>query len=133
MNTERQRPVVLFDGSCPMCSREIAFYRRRKGSANLDWVDISRETDTDTRFGISQDDAMQRFHVRDRDGNWQTGAFGFTELWSHFHAWRLLAAALRKSRLLPLIDKAYDKFARWRLRRQCKDGSCFTTKDRQQP
>lgn len=125
-------PVVLFDGGCPMCSREIAYYRRQKASAALHWVDISRETDTDSLFGIRYDDAMQRFHVRDRQGHWQTGAYAFAELWSHFPRWRLLAGLIRRCGLLPLIDKAYDGFARWRLKRQCTDGTCSTISDRQQ-
>jgi predicted DCC family thiol-disulfide oxidoreductase YuxK len=124
------RPVVLFDGGCPMCSREIAFYRRQPASQALEWVDISRETDTEARFGIRHDDAMQRFHVRDPDGKWQTGAFGFAELWSHFPGWRVLSGVLRRTALLPLIDRVYERFARWRLKRQCADGTCSTTSDR---
>ena len=126
-------PVVLFDGSCPMCSREIAFYRRKAASEKLLWIDISREPDTRSRFGISHEDAMQRFHVRDRQGHWQTGAWAFAELWSHFPGWRILSGSLRRAGLLPLTDKVYERFARWRLRRQCADGTCSTTSDRQQP
>ena len=36
-----QRPVVLFDGGCPMCSREIAHYRRLGGAEAIDWIDIA--------------------------------------------------------------------------------------------
>lgn len=119
-----KRPVVLFDGGCPMCSREIAFYRRRKAAERLDWVDISKEMDTQTTFGIGHEKAMQRFHVRDEDGRWQKGAYAFTELWSHFPGWRLLARILRMTKTLPLVDEVYDRFAAWRLKRQCSDGSC---------
>ena len=126
------RPVVLYDGSCPMCSREIAFYRRQAASARLEWVDISRETDTESRFGIRHDDAMRRFHVRDQEANWQTGAFAFAELWSHFPGWRLLAKLLRLTGLVPLVDRVYERFARWRLKRQCKNGSCSTSSGEQQ-
>ena len=126
-------PVVLFDGSCPMCSREIAFYRRQAASEKLLWIDISREPDTESRFGVSLDDAMQRFHVRDSAGDWQTGAWAFAELWSHFPGWRMLSGILRSAGLLPLTDRVYDRFARWRLKRQCKDGSCTTATKRHQP
>ena len=129
---QRLRPVVLFDGGCPMCSREIAIYRKQSASQALEWVDISRETNTEARYGIRHDAAMQRFHVRDRDGKWQTGAFGFAELWSHFPGWRMLSGILRHTALLPLLDRIYDRFARWRLKRQCRDGACSITSDRQQ-
>ena len=108
-----------------MCNREIAFYRKHPASQALEWVDISRETDTEARFGIRHAAAMQRFHVR--DGKWQTGAFGFAALWSHFPGWRLLSAILRRTALLPLVDRIYDRFAGWRLKRQCADGSCSTS------
>jgi predicted DCC family thiol-disulfide oxidoreductase YuxK len=126
-------PVVLFDGSCPMCSREIAYYRRQAASEKLLWIDISREPDTESRFGVSHSDAMQRFHLRDSAGKWQTGAWAFAELWSHFPGWRILSGILRRGRLLPLTDRVYDRFARWRLKRQCKDGSCTTATERHQP
>ena len=126
-------PVVLFDGSCPMCSREIAFYRRQAASEKLQWIDISREPDTESRFDVSHDDAMQRFHVRDSEGNWQTGAWAFAELWSHFPGWRMLSGILRRAGLLPITDRAYNRFASWRLKRQCKEGTCTTAEERHQP
>jgi len=130
-STEKQRPVVLFDGGCPMCSREIAYYRKKEASDALQWVDISREPDMVSGFGIMHADAMQRFHVRDKHGDWQTGAWAFAELWSHFPGWRLLAGFIRRCGLLPLIDRVYDSFARWRLKRECADGTCSTTSGRQ--
>lgn len=132
-HAKKHCPVVLYDGGCPMCSREIAYYRRQTASAALQWVDISREPDTESLFGIKRDNAMQRFHVRDQHGDWQTGAWAFAELWSHFPGWRVLAGLVRRWGLLPLIDRIYDSFARWRLKRQCADATCSTTSDRQLP
>jgi predicted DCC family thiol-disulfide oxidoreductase YuxK len=62
--------------------------------------------------------------VRDRDGNWQTGAWAFAELWSHLPGYTLLARTLRALRLLGLLDRAYAVFARWRLERRCTPGVC---------
>ncbi len=39
---------------------------------------------------------MQRFHVLDADGCWQTGAAGFIELWTHLPYYRMLAAEAAK-------------------------------------
>lgn len=121
-----QRPVVLFDGGCPMCSREIAHYRRLDGAEAVDWVDITAADSLQARYGISPEVAMARFHVRDPQGCWQTGARGFVELWSHLAAYRWLAAFLRSLRLTGILDFAYTAFARWRMRRRCKDQSCAT-------
>ena len=121
-----QRPVVLFDGSCPLCSREIAHYRRLSGAASLDWVDIAARRADVEAYGIRVEDAMARFHVRDASGRWQTGAWGFALVWDYLPGYRILAQVVRGARLLPLIDRAYTLFARWRLRRRCDSGSCTT-------
>jgi len=120
----RYDTVVLFDGGCRLCAREIAHYRRLNGAERLTWVDIRRVSDLENRYGIRPNDAMARFHVRDRHGRWLTGAWAFAELWSHLPWYRLAGAALRRLRLLPLIDRAYAPFARWRLARRCREGSC---------
>lgn len=119
------RPVVLFDGACPLCAREIAHYRRLPGATGLTWIDISREPDLEGRFGVRPETAMARFHVRGVQGHWLTGAPAFAELWSHLAGYRLLAAGVRRLRLLPMLDLAYAGFARWRLRRRhCQGGVC---------
>ena len=121
-----QRPVVLFDGGCPMCSREIAHYRRVGGAEAVDWVDIATADSLLARYGVSPDTAMARFHVRDPQGRWQTGAWGFVELWSHLSAYRWLARGMRSLRLTGILDFAYTRFACWRLRRRCAETSCAT-------
>lgn len=121
---ETRAPLVLFDGSCPLCSREIAHYRRLRGADRVEWLDISADNTAMPIDGIERDTAMARFHVRDADGNWHTGAFGFAELWRHLPGYRIVGGVLRSLRLLPLLDRAYAYFARWRSRRQCDQGSC---------
>jgi len=116
--------TVFYDGACPLCRKEIAHYRRLAGAGRLSWVDISEAGPMLARHGLSRDTAMARLHVRDAQGNWQTGAWGFAELWSHLPAYRWLATFLRRSRTLPLLDRAYTHFARWRLGRRCNDGFC---------
>ncbi len=115
--------MVFFDGACPLCRREIAHYRRRRGAEGLVWIDIAQEDARLADFGLVRATAMARFHVLDRNGQWQTGAWGFAELWSRLPAYRWLARLLRGLRLLPLLDCAYTAFARWRLQRRCGTGT----------
>jgi hypothetical protein len=35
------RLTVYYDGSCPICSREIGFYRARPGADGFDWVNVA--------------------------------------------------------------------------------------------
>ena len=126
-SAEASQPVVLFDGACPMCSREIAHYRSVRGAETIEWIDIAAPNAPLPLDGVSLDAAMARFHVRDGARQWQTGAFGFVEMWSHLAGYRHVARALRATRLVGLLDRAYGRFAVWRLKRQCADGACLAT------
>jgi hypothetical protein len=43
-------------------------------------------------FGIKREQAMRRFHVRDAQGRWQSGAWAFVELWTHLPYFPLAGA-----------------------------------------
>ncbi len=116
--------VVVYDGACPLCSREIAHYRRRSGAERLRWVDATRELDALHELGIDQQTALAKFHVRDTSGQWQIGAYGFALLWSQLQPYVWLARFVRAFRLLPFLDLAYRGFLRWRGRRRCDAQGC---------
>lgn len=118
------RPAVFFDGGCPLCMQEIAHYRRLDREEQIQWVDITRRPDQLAAHGLSLYTAMARFHVLDSRGIWQTGAWGFNEMWSHLPYYRWLARLLTALRLIPLLDKAYTGFARWRVRSRCGADGC---------
>jgi predicted DCC family thiol-disulfide oxidoreductase YuxK len=82
------RMTVYFDGSCPLCQREIAFYRRLPRAVCIDWVDVS--TGADLGGVLSCEAAMARFHVRDSQGRLFSGAAAFSRLWRVFPGWRWL-------------------------------------------
>lgn len=117
-------PLVLFDGQCPLCSREIAHYRRRRGADRIDWIDITQADNDPSDLGVSRAQAMARFHVRDANGRWHTGAAGFVQLWSWLPAYRWLARMVTGLRLLPVMEKGYTLFLRWRTPRRCDSNSC---------
>ncbi len=79
--------TVYFDGSCPLCRREIAIYRRLPQALSMAWVDVSAGQDTG---GISCEAAMARFHVRDSQGRLFSGAAAFSVMWRLFPGWRWL-------------------------------------------
>ena len=121
------RPLVLFDGACPLCRREISHYRRLAGAESIDWFDLADPNMEIPDNGITRETAMARMHVRDRNGKWHTGAWAFAELWSHLNHYRHLSRLARISRLLPLADRAYSHFAKWRVQRRCDEHRCQST------
>ena len=86
--------TVFFDGFCPLCRAEIGYYRRKDQAGALCFVDVP-EAGAVTPEGITQQRAMERFHVRARDGCVFLGAAAFVEAtrlpkWS----WAARAASL---------------------------------------
>ncbi|MGI9214000.1 MAG: thiol-disulfide oxidoreductase DCC family protein, partial [Methylococcaceae bacterium] len=57
--------TVLFDGGCPLCTREIAHYRGLSHRGNIEWIDVTRESARLIEWGLSSTEAMARFHVMD--------------------------------------------------------------------
>ena len=123
------KPVVFYDGGCPMCRREIEHYRRIERTRRLLWLDISREPEGVRSYGLTVEQAMQRFHVLDARGRWQTGSKAFVELWSHLPYYRWLAGLVRVFRLEGPLETVYRRWAAWRLQRRCQDDRCGLSHD----
>ena len=120
-----ERTTVFFDGGCPMCRREIAHYKRLDDTGRIRWLDIHRKPDVVAEVGVSWETAMQRLHVRSGTGELHTGVPAFVAIWRELPRYRWLARVVAAvPGLIPLLDFAYGRFARWRWRRRCRDGVC---------
>lgn len=109
--------TVYFDGSCPLCRREIALYRRLQGAERLAWHDISAGAPTGP--GLSCDAAMRRFHVRDAQGRLHSGGAAFARLWRSLGGgWRVLGGLAAVPPLGWLLELAYRGFLPLRPRLQ---------------
>lgn len=115
---------MFFDGGCPLCRREVSHYRRLDRNCRVDWVDIQQDMRLLSAFGVSYPRAMQRLHALTADGLLVDGAYAFAAVWSELPYYRWLARLLYATRTLPLLDGWYGRFARWRYRRRCRQGSC---------
>jgi predicted DCC family thiol-disulfide oxidoreductase YuxK len=103
------KSTVYFDGSCPLCRAEIEYYRRKDQALALRFVDVS-ETSAVTPEGITQQRAMERFHVRTRDGRVLSGAAAFVEVWTRLPKWRWAARAGSLPGALATLDLVYRIF-----------------------
>ncbi len=118
------KTIMFFDGGCPLCSREVAHYRRLDKQQRIEWIDITKDMILLNAFGVSSNTAMERLHVLYRDGRLLTGAYAFAAIWSELAYYRLLAKFLRLPGCLTGLDNIYGFFARWRFRRRCRQGAC---------
>lgn len=118
------RPIVFYDGGCPLCRREIAHYQRIDSERRIQWADIQQEADTLQAYGLSWEQAMQRMHVRDSNGQMVSGAAAFAVLWRHLPRYRFLAGLVSLPGIHWAAEQVYTVFARRRYRSRCSDQVC---------
>lgn len=100
--------TVFFDGSCPLCRREIALYQGLPSTQHIHWVDVSSPAALPS--GLSCELAMRRFHVRDANGQLRSGAQAFSLLWRCFAGWRVLGWLTAVPPLSWLAEATYRLF-----------------------
>ena len=106
--------TVYFDGSCPLCRREIGFYKNSAGADQIRWEDISRVLDGQVAGDLSCQQAMARFHVRATDGSLKSGAAAFVELWLSLKNWYWLGWIFAHPPGIWFLEKCYVGFLRIR-------------------
>lgn len=100
--------TVYYDGSCPLCQREISFYQGQEGSDAVRWHDLTAaSTGADD---LSDTDAMKRFHMRRADGTLVSGAQAFAEVMQTMPRLRLLGKALGTPPIVWLAEGGYRLF-----------------------
>ena len=100
--------TVMFDGSCPLCRREISLYQSLAPLQAVAWRDISK--DTADLSHTDQARYMARFHVQLEDGRIISGAAAFVALWLVMPGWRWLGRVGRLPGVTPVLELAYRAF-----------------------
>lgn len=119
--------TVYYDGACPLCRSEIAFYRRRAGADSILWVDVADAAEEDLGPGLNAAQAMSRFHVRLPSGRLQSGAAGFAALWSALPGFHWLGRFATAAPVVWALEWAYQAFLRlrpWLQRRVSSSINC---------
>lgn len=108
--------TVFYDGSCSICSREIAHYRTLNRAGLLDFVDISIASFDAGAWGLDQSAVMKSIHVRDAAGRIYQGVDAFRALWLGLPGlrYRRLSQLLSLPGLHLLAVFGYRVFARLR-------------------
>ena len=109
--------TVFFDGSCPLCAKEIQVYQRRVKPGLVAWLDVS-EPGFVAPEGMTVNELMARFHVRDIQGQWLIGAPGFIALWRITPGFRILGFLTSVPPAPQVLNLAYRAFLTSRPRLQ---------------
>jgi predicted DCC family thiol-disulfide oxidoreductase YuxK len=107
--TDKCASAVYFDGSCPLCRAEIAHYKGQVGADAISFVDVSKP-DADLPTGLTREQAMARFHVRDDKGELVSGARAFVSVWRALPRWGWAARLASLPGVTPVLELGYRLF-----------------------
>ena len=112
--------IILFDGGCPFCQREVSFLRSKDFSSLISFVDINSSSYKPELFSdISYREAMGRLHAIKASGEVIKNLDVFREAYRIVGlAWIYAPTTLPV--LSPILDKVYQLWARWRLALTCR-------------
>lgn len=104
--------LVWFDGSCPLCRREIALMRRLDRRRVISFVDVAGGG-TEAECPIDRTALLARFHAME-DGCLLSGAAAFAAMWRAIPWLRPFGLAARNPRVLAELEALYGRFLRIR-------------------
>ncbi|GMG84100.1 hypothetical protein LNKW23_33140 [Paralimibaculum aggregatum] len=109
----RAARIVYYDGDCPVCRREIGWYRAMRGAGGIAWIDIAR-ADAALPEGRDRAALLRRFTIARRDGRLVSGAEAFAALWRGLGPTRLLGRLVDRQPFRGLGERLYRLFLRLR-------------------
>lgn len=108
----RAAKTVYYDGACPVCRREIGWYRAMAGAERVRWIDV---TTGPIPEGYDRDALLRRFTIERADGARLTGARAFVALWRSLRPTRLLGRIMDRQPFLAVGEGLYRLFLRLRM------------------
>ena len=98
--------TVYYDDQCPLCTREINFYKSKIHSEGANWKAISK-IDNEK---IDKNRALEKLHVSDSNGNLFIGTDAFIEIWARIPKLGKFAKFLRIPIFKIFLDICYKTF-----------------------
>lgn len=108
--------IVLFDGKCGLCRREIAFYRSIAPNDRFLWIDAMTDHQTLANLNIRRKEALLAIHVVDDSGLTLTGADAFAAIWRALPGFRWLGSFVSMPFVRPQARWIYSIFGKLRFR-----------------
>lgn len=127
---ENMQLKVFFDGSCHLCSREIAHYKKHpRAKEKLDFVNIAASDFDPGQKGPSKKDFMKAMHIQKTDGEFVKGVEAFLLLWKELEIFPILTRLANIQVFRILMEIGYWIFARLRpylpkRKENCHDNNC---------
>lgn len=103
--------TVWYDGSCPLCRREITLMRRLDWRSRVDFIDIGSAAPE--ACPLDPAELLARMHAGDGQRLYD-GAAAFAAMWRQLPLLWPLGQLARLPFALALLERAYVRFLRWR-------------------
>ena len=101
---------IFYDGGCPLCRKEIAFYQKQRGNEALTFVDICSLPDGEVVPGLTKEAALKRFHVERDSGEIVNGGEAFVAIWNTLPRFQWAGRFFSVWPFRPLLNWSYDRF-----------------------
>lgn len=101
--------TVIYNDTCPICSREVDLYRREAEAEGCD-IGFDGLTSDLAAHGLDRESAARQFHVV-RNGETLAGLDAFLALWWSLPRWTWLARLIDRPVLRPVARVVYDRIA----------------------
>lgn len=103
---------VFYDGDCPVCSKEISFYKSLRGADKIIWTDLRKRVDVPN--SIDRESALRRIHAIDARGEVVVGAQVFSLIWTTLPRLRILGVVSGLPVVAWMMDRLYSVFLKFR-------------------
>ena len=101
---------VLYDGSCPLCAREIAMYRRQHGTDAIRWLDVKRGQKVTFRSAYRDKPCLRGSTSSGATGQQLSERPGSLELWKAIPKLRLVGRLASLPPVLSILELGYSLF-----------------------
>lgn len=101
---------VYYDGGCPVCTQEIAFYRSRPAGHDVTWVNVDACAAAELGAGLTRKQAIERLHIRLPNGTLVSGAAAFAVIWRRMPGFQWLGKLIAFPPLGLIAELGYRGF-----------------------
>jgi predicted DCC family thiol-disulfide oxidoreductase YuxK len=109
--SDERRLTVWFDGACPLCTREVAFFRWLDRQGAVHFEDISQ---SGSHCPLGRAQMLARFHAQEKGKPIVSGAAAFAAMWRAIPILRPFGELARIPSLLWVLERVYMGFLKVR-------------------
>ena len=102
---------VFFDGNCPICKREINFYKKLEKSNKIVWYDISKDKKSLTLIKKTKKECLKKLHVLNKKGDLKVGVDAFITIWKEIKYFKILAVIISFKPVKKILNYLYNHYA----------------------